>query len=65
MTDPDIVHEIGLDAFLDQLCVEISRDVSDLDIVCFCQGRPSRPMMCLISRSAALRMFSTTVVRCY
>ena len=34
MTDPDIVHEIGLDDFLDQLCVEISRDVSDLDIVC-------------------------------
>ena len=43
--------------------VEISTDVSDLDIVCVIgQGRPSRPMMCLRSRSAALRMFPTTIV---
>ena len=43
--------------------VEISRDVSDLDIVCVIgQGRPSRPMMCRRSRSAALRMFATTIV---
>ena len=43
--------------------VEISRDVSDLNIVCVIdQRRPSRPMMCLRSRSATLRMFSTTIV---
>ena len=46
-----------------RLHVEISRDVSDLDIVCVIgQGRPSRPMMCLRYRSATLRMFSTTIV---
>ena len=43
--------------------IEIFRDVSDLDIVSVIgQGRPPRPMMCLRSRSAALRMFSTTIV---
>ena len=43
--------------------VEISRDVRDQDIVCVIgQGIPSRPMMCLRSRSVALRMFSTTIV---
>ena len=34
-------------------------------IVCVCvisQGRLSRPMMCLRSRSAALRMFFTTIL---
>ena len=40
-----------------------SSNVSDPDSVSVIgQGRLSRPMMCLRSRSAALRMFFTTIV---
>ena len=43
--------------------VEISREVSDLDIVrVIGHEKSSRPMMCLRSRSAALIMFSATIV---
>ena len=38
--------------------VEISRDVSDLVVVCLIgQGRLSRPIVCLRCRSTALRIF--------